>query len=220
MRLQFLGHAAFLLDDGTHRVLIDPFLSGNPLAAVSPEEVTADWIFVTHGHDDHVGDTVDIARRTGATVCCSVDLARAVFAPAGVKTLAGNLGGRMRLPFGWAKLTPAVHGSGVPGCLACGFLFEMGGRRIYHAGDTALAADLALLESERIDVALLPIGDFYTMGPEDALRAVQMIRPQWTVPMHYDTFPVIRQDSAAFAAAVEKNGFQAKVLKPGEVWTL
>ena len=220
MKLQFLGHAAFLLDDGTHRVLVDPFLSGNPLAAVSPKEIAADWIFVTHGHDDHVGDAVDIARRTGATVCCSVDLAKAVFTTAGVKTLAGNLGGRMRLPFGWAKLTTAVHGSGVPGCLACGFLFEMGGRRIYHAGDTALTADLALLASEKIDAALLPIGDFYTMGPEDALRAVQMIRPRWAVPMHYDTFPVIRQDPAAFAAAVEKSGFQAKVMKPGEVWTL
>ena len=216
MELQFLGHACFLLDDGTCKVLTDPFLTGNPLAAMSADQVKADYIFVTHGHSDHTGDAAAIARRTGATVCCSVDLAEGVFAPAGVKVQVGNLGGTIPLPFGWAKLFQAIHGSGVPGCLSCGFIFEMGGKKIYHAGDTALMTDMALLAEEDIDVALLPIGDLYTMGPADALRAVKMIQPKLTVPMHYDTFPPIAQDPAAFADAVQAAGFQARVLRPGE----
>ena len=216
MQLTFLGHACFLLDDGTHKVLIDPHLSGNPLAAARADEVEADFICVTHGHGDHIGDSVEIAKRTGATVFCTVDLAGAVYKPAGVKAMGGNLGGTAPMPFGSIKIFPAIHGSGVAGGLACGFVIEMSGKKIYHAGDTALMADMALLEEEGIDVALLPIGDFYTMGPRDALRAVKMIRPGLTVPMHYNTFPAIRQDPAIFAASVEEAGFAAKVLNPGD----
>lgn len=216
MKIQFLGHACFLLDDGTHKALVDPYLTGNPLAAVSADEVEADMIFVTHGHGDHVGDAAAIARRTGAAVCCPIELGEAVFAPAGVSVISGNLGGWTKTPFGRVKLTPAIHGSGVAGGLACGFLFEMGGKKIYHAGDTALTVDMSLLAAEKVDAALLPIGDFYTMGPEDALRAVEMIRPGLTIPMHFNTMPPIVQDGNAFAAAVQAAGFQAKVLKPGE----
>ena len=216
MNLQLLGHACFLLDDGAHKALVDPYLTGNPLAAVSADQVETDMIFVTHGHGDHVGDAVDIARRTGAQVCCPVELAHAVFEPAGIPVVAGNLGGWSKMPFGRVKLTPAIHGSGVPGGLACGFLFEMGGKKIYHAGDTALTCDMSLLAAEKVDVALLPIGDFYTMGPEDALRAVEMIRPALTIPMHFNTMPPIVQDGDAFAAAAEAAGFPARVLKPGE----
>ena len=220
MKLQFLGHACFLLDDGVHKVLTDPFLTGNGLAAVPADQAEADFIFVTHGHSDHTGDAVAIAQRTGATVCCTVDLADGVFSPAGVRVQVGNLGGRIPMPFGSAKFFQAIHGSGVPGCLSCGFIFEMGGKKIYHAGDTALMTDMALLADEDIDVALLPIGDVFTMGPADALRAVKMIRPKLTVPMHYDTFPPIAQDPEAFAAAVQAAGFQAKVLRPGEVLSI
>ena len=216
MKLTFLGHSCFLLDDGTHKLLTDPFLTGNPLAAVSADQVEADYIFVTHGHGDHLGDAVDIARRTGAPVCCTADLGSAIFTPAGVETIQGNLGGRIKLPFGSFKFTPAIHGSGVPGCLSCGFLFEVGGRKIYHAGDTSLTCDLTLLAPEHIDVALLPIGDVYTMGPEDALRAAEMIAPQMVVPMHYDTMPPLRQDAQAFAGTVRDKGMQCCVLKPGE----
>ena len=176
----------------------------------------ADFIFVTHGHGDHAGDAVDIAKRTGATVCCTVDLAEGVFGPAGVKVQVGNLGGTIPMPFGSAKFFQAIHGSGVAGCLSCGFIFEMGGKKIYHAGDTALMSDMALLAEEDIDVALLPIGDVFTMGPADALRAVKMIRPKLVVPMHYNTFPPIQQDPDAFAASVQAAGFAAKVLSPGE----
>ena len=216
MELKFLGHACFLLDDGTHKVLTDPHLSGNPLAAAKPEDVSADFICVTHGHGDHVGDSVAIAQRTGATVICPVDLAGAVFKSSGVKTAGGNIGGTAPTPFGSVKLFQAIHGSGIAGGLACGLIIEIGGKKIYHAGDTALMADMALLADEEIDVALLPIGDYYTMGPTDALRAVKMIRPKLVIPMHYDTFPVIRQDAAAFAAACEAAGFAAKALRPGE----
>ena len=219
MELQFLGHACFLLDDGARKVLTDPFLSGagHPDWA---EQVRPDYIFLTHGHGDHVGDAAAIARRTGAAVCCTADLADAVFAPAGLPVQGGNLGGRFSAPFGSVKLVPALHGSGVPGCLSCGFLLEMGGKKIYHAGDTALISDMALLAEENIDVALLPIGDFYTMGPEDALRAVEMIRPGLTIPMHFNTMPPIVQDGDAFASAVQADGFPAKVLQPGETLEL
>ena len=139
---------------------------------------------------------------------------------AGVPVIAGNLGGKVRLPFGSLKYIQALHGGGAPGCPACGFLFEMDGRKIYHAGDTALTLDMQLLAEEDLDVALLPIGDFYTMGPEDALRAVKLIRPKLVIPMHYNTFPAIAQDPDAFAAAVEAAGFHARVLAPGERLTL
>ena len=220
MELRFLGHACFELSDGVHRVLTDPYLTGNPLAAAGPEEVEPDFIFVTHGHHDHVGDAAAIARRTGATVCCLADLSRPVFASARVPVIAGNLGGKVRLPFGSLKYIQALHGGGAPGCPACGFLFEMDGRKIYHAGDTALTLDMQLLAEEDLDVALLPIGDFYTMGPGDALRAVKLIRPKLVIPMHYNTFPAIAQDPDAFAATVEAAGFHARVLAPGERLTL
>lgn len=219
MELQFLGHACFLLDDGSYKILIDPFLSGTGQETLAAE-ICPDFLFVTHGHHDHVGDAVDIARRTGATVCCTADLAGAVFSPAGVECIAGNLGGTAALPFGSAKFIQALHGSGAPGNVACGFLFEMGGRKIYHAGDTALMSDMALLAEDHVDAALLPIGDFYTMGPTDALRAVKMIRPGLTIPMHYGTFPAIVQDPSAFVSACEAAGFSARALQPGECMTL
>ena len=220
MKIRFLGHACFLLDDGACKALVDPFLTGNPLAAVPADQVEADMIFVTHGHGDHVGDAVEIARRTGARACCTAELAKAVFEPAGIPAVAGNLGGWVKTPFGRVKLTTAIHGSGVAGGLACGFLFEMGGKKIYHAGDTALTCEMSLLAAEQVDVALLPIGDFYTMGPADALRAVELIRPALTIPMHYNTMPPIVQDAEVFAAAAEAAGFPARVLGSGEVLEL
>ena len=216
MKVQFLGHACFLLDNGTTRILIDPFLSGNPQAAVSAEAVDADYILVTHGHGDHVGDTAAIARRTNAVICCSVDLAEGLFDDPGLNVVTGNLGGWMNLPFGAVKFVSAIHGSGVPGALANGFVIELDGKRIYHSGDTALHADMALLADENIDLALLPIGDVYTMGPADALRATKMIQPKMVIPMHYNTFPAITQDANAFAGKAAAAGFETAVLHPGE----
>lgn len=220
MKITFLGHACFLLDDGQYRILIDPFLNGNPLAPVTADTVEADYILVTHGHSDHLGDTVSIARRTGAVVCCSVDLADGLFADTDLTVVTGNLGGRIPLPFGSIKFVSAMHGSGVPGALANGFVVELAGKTVYHAGDTALTADMALLATDNIDVALLPIGDVYTMGPGDALRAAEMIRPGLVIPMHYNTMPPIVQDGAAFAAAAAAAGSRAIPLQPGESLSL
>ncbi|MGI6357226.1 MAG: metal-dependent hydrolase [Bacillota bacterium] len=218
MKIEFLGHACFLLESSAGKLLIDPFLSGNKLATKSADQIEVDYIFVTHGHDDHVGDTISIAKRTGATVGAVVEIAAQLFAPAEIRTLTGNIGGRQKTPFGSVKFVPASHGSGVPGALACGFVLEVSGKKIYHAGDTGLIAEMQFLADEEIDVALLPIGDFYTMGPEDALKAVGMIRPKCVIPMHYNTFPVIQQDPHAFKQAVEALGLcQVKMLNPGEV---
>ncbi len=214
MKLTFLGHACFDLFDGSSHILTDPYLTGNGLAAASAGEVPADYILVSHCHGDHIGDTLDIARRTGATVCGVAEL-RGMLTEAGVKCCLGNLGGWMPLPFGRVKLVQAIHGSGLPGALACGFVIEAGGKKIYFAGDTAFYGDMVLLADEKLDAALLPIGDFFTMGPADAARAARVIGAKITVPMHYDTFPPIRQDPNAFKALCEPAN-KVAVLKPGE----
>ena len=218
LKITFYGHSCFGLEDGTTKLITDPYLTGNDLAAVSPREVEADYILVSHGHGDHVGDTAAIAKRTGASIISPVDVSRELFGNK-FPIVPGNIGGKTDLPFGSVKLVPAIHGSGVAGALACGFVIRIGGKTVYHMGDTSLTRDFELLAGE-IDVLLVPIGDVYTMGPEDALRAVKMIRPGLTIPMHYNTFPVIRQDPEAFAASVGATGFEAKVLAPGQGLTL
>ena len=142
----------------------------------------------------------------------------ALFGKKGIDTIPGNIGGRTELPFGSVKLVPAIHGSGVPGALACGFVFEIGGKKVYFAGDTALTKDMELLSEEDIDAALLPIGDVYTMGPEDAAKAAWMIRPKLVIPMHYGTFPIIEQTSDSFCMFMQQRaaGIPVRVLSPGE----
>ena len=214
VKITFLGHACFSIAHEGTTVLIDPYLTGNALAAASAADVGADYILVTHGHGDHAGDTASIARHTDASVVSSADVCGALFS--GLKTVAANLGGTVQLPFGSVKLIPAIHGSGVPGALACGFVVTIGGKKICHLGDTALTKDFELLADEGIDLLLAPIGDTYTMGPEDAARAAQMIRPALAVPMHYDTFPAIRQDPQDFVRACAARGVAARILAPGE----
>ena len=216
MKVKFLGHACFQFDDGQYKVLVDPFLTGNPAAAQSAEEVEADYIFVTHGHGDHIGDAIAIAKRTGAVICTTVDLAEAAMQGTGLEIVTGNIGGTISFPFGMAKYFQAFHGSGAAGTVSCGFIFGIGGRKIYHAGDTGLTMDMQLLQDEELDAALLPIGDFYTMGPKDAVRAAQMIQPKVVIPMHYSTFDHIRQDPEQFVRALEEKELEGIVLKPGE----
>lgn len=217
MKIEYLGHACFVLENSGTKVLIDPFLTGNPLAAKTQKQVDADYIFVTHGHGDHLGDTYAIAKRTGATVYAVVELAEGPMAAKRIKVAEGNIGGKQQTPFGSVRFFPAAHSSGVPGALACGYVFEIGGKKIYHAGDTALIAEMQFLADEEIDVALLPIGGFYTMDPDDAEKAAKLIKPKWVIPMHYNTFPVIRQNPDDFKKSVEEKGIcKVMILNPGE----
>ena len=223
-RFRFLGHSACEVTDGETRVLIDPFLTGNPAAAVSAESLDPAAILLTHAHNDHIGDTAAIAKRTGATVVGIFEIA-AWFERQGLTTHGMSIGGAHTFPWGWVKLTPAWHGStyadeqGVFHTLGtpAGLLLRIGGRLLDHAGDTALFGDMALIGRHGIDLALLPIGDNFTMGPDDALEAVRLLKPKAVVPIHYNTFPVIEQDAGAWAARVDAGGeTRCTVLKPGE----
>lgn len=224
MRVCYLGHSAFELNDGTFSVLIDPFITGNPTCPISQQELHPQYILVTHAHDDHLGDTVAIAKRTGATVISTFEVA-SLIGRAGVKIHGMALGGSYRFDFGLVRSTLAFHGSGVAGGHACGFVVHMGGKRIYHAGDTALFSDMKLLngviEEQGIDLALLPMGDNFTMGPREAAIATEWIAPKVVIPMHYATFPVLVKDPTEFVERVSAAGkTRPVVLKPGESYTL
>jgi L-ascorbate metabolism protein UlaG (beta-lactamase superfamily) len=221
-RVRFLGHSCLLVVADGLNVLIDPFLTGNPLAAAKAEEVPADFILVSHGHPDHVGDTIAIANRTGATVVCNYEMSL-WFEKQGLKKVHGQQhGGGFGHAFGRVKLTLAFHGSALPdgsyGGNPAGFLLYLkDGKKIYAACDTGLFGDMRLIGEEGIDLAALPIGDNYTMGPDDALRAVKLVQPKKVLPIHYNTFPVINQDAKAWAERVKKETqTQPVVLQPGE----
>jgi L-ascorbate metabolism protein UlaG (beta-lactamase superfamily) len=222
-RLTFHGHAAFELvtSKGT-RIMFDPWLDQNTKADIKTADVAQlDYILVSHGHGDHFSDVVKLAKQTSATVLATFELV-ALCQAQGVKNGHGmSVGGGYRFPFGYAKLTPALHGTGIDGgahgihsTMPNGWWLDLGDARLYHAGDTALLTDMQLLQG-KVDVALLPIGDNFTMGPEDAARAVDFIKPRVVIPMHYGTFDVIEQDPRHFESLV---GDKAKVvvLKPGE----
>lgn len=219
--LTYYGHAALGLGIGGKHVLVDPFLSDNPVASADPAEVPADFILVSHGHADHVGDTVAIAKRTGATVIANFEMAD-WFSAQGVEHVhPQHIGGGFTHPFGYLKLTLALHGSGLPdgscGGNPCGFLLDAEGKTIYLACDTGLFGDMALIGEDGVDVAVLPIGDNFTMGPKDALRAVTLIKPRVVIPVHYDTWGLIEQDARAWKRAVEGVcATKVHLLSPGE----
>ncbi|HEY7961255.1 MAG TPA: metal-dependent hydrolase [Solirubrobacteraceae bacterium] len=220
MEIRFLGHAAFELSNGETTVLIDPFLTGNPKAAVGAEELNADAILLTHGHVDHLGDTVAIAKRTGAEVVAIVELANELSAAGLAKVHDPNLGGTVRFDWGWAKLVPAWHTSTTPKGTVntpAGLLVSFAGKTIYHLGDTALFSDLQLVgRRDPIDVALMCIGGHYTMDRVDAVQAAKLLGARQIVPCHYDTFPPIETDAQAFKADVEAAGAgEVVVLAPG-----
>ncbi len=219
------GHATLGLETGGYKILVDPFFSGNPATSVKPEKVEADFILVSHGHGDHIGDTVAIAKRTGATVISNFEITNWLGAK-GVQTHAQHIGGGFRHPFGYLKLTLALHGSALPdgsyGGNPTGFLLTTNdGQKIYLACDTGLFGDMRLIGEEGIDLAVLPIGDNYTMGPQDALRAVKLLTPKHVIPIHYNTWDLIAQDVNAWAKQVEaETSTKALILKPGESFIL
>ncbi len=223
MKLTFYGHAAFLLETAGHRLLMDPFLSGNEKASVKPEEVDCEYILLTHGHEDHVGDTEQIARANDATIIANFELAD-YFGDMGLKTHPMYIGGRHAFPFGSVKFTIAHHGSSLAtskGRIAmgnpAGLLIQAEGKTIYNAGDTGLFLDMKLIgEKHRLDLALLPIGDNFTMGVDDAIEAVRFLGPRQVVPMHYDTWPLIEVDTGGFADGCSRAGADAHILAPGE----
>jgi L-ascorbate metabolism protein UlaG (beta-lactamase superfamily) len=222
VEIRFLGHSAVELTAGDTTVLVDPFITGNPKAAVEASELEPTHIFLTHGHADHYGDIVDIAKRTGATVVALTEIASELGEQGVENVFDPNFGGTVTFDWGWVKMVPAVHTSTTPNGTVtppAGLLVDIGGTLVYHLGDTALFSDLQLISrrGDKVDVALVPIGGHYTMDRLDAVTAVEFIDPGTVIPIHYDTMPVIETDAEAFKADVEsQTSAKVVILQPGE----
>ena len=222
IELTWLGHATWLINDGVHRILLDPFLNDSPTAPHKASEVDADFILVSHGHLAHVADVAEIANRCDAMVIAGFEVAEWFANQQDVKRTTGmNIGGSLSLPFGSVKMTPAIHSSQLPdgayGGVAGGFLIMLGDRTLYFACDTALFSDMQLLREKGIDAAILPIGDLYTMGPRDSVTATNYLNPKQVLPTHYNTWPPIEQDAENWAEMVRAGSTaEPVVLQPGQ----
>lgn len=224
MKITYEGHACFQLenDDGL-TILLDPYINGNSAAVKKPADFQPHLILVSHGHGDHLGDALEIAGQSGATLAGAADL-WAALNTSGLKTIGFNMGGSIEFRGAHITMTAAWHGSNVGGAyagVACGYIIQLEGKTIYFAGDTALFGDMNMVLSRySIDYALLPIGGFYTMGPDDAVTAAHWLRAKTVIPMHYNTFPVIKQDAAAFKQRLEdKTESRCLILQPGQSHT-
>jgi len=213
--LWYLGHSGVVLEADGKAVAVDPFLTGNPVAVNKVQEIRCQSVAVTHGHADHIGDTVAIAKANSATVYAAFEICE-FLAGEGCKTSGGNPGGRIETDFGWIAFTQAFHSSSYQGKymgMPCGLVIHIGGVTVYHCGDTGIFSDMKLIgEIYRPDIACIPVGDRFTMGPELGARAAEMIGAKIAVPIHYKTWPPLAQDISAFKPA----GVEVRELKPGE----
>jgi L-ascorbate metabolism protein UlaG (beta-lactamase superfamily) len=226
IEITWLGHATWLVETDKHQLLVDPFLDDNPAASCKSADVSPNFILVTHGHFDHVADAVKIATRTGATVIAMVEICAWLKGQGLEKTQQLNLGGGVALPFGHVKMTLAHHSSllpdGSPAGSPAGFLLTLdGAKRLYFAGDTALFLDMQLIGAKGLDLVVLPIGDLFTMGPEDSIEAIKLLKPRHVAPCHYNTWPLIRQDAKKWAEQVRaETEAEPHVLEPGGKFAL
>lgn len=223
IKFTYYGHSCFLIDGSKGKVVFDPFLRGNPMVKVNPNEIITNAVIVTHAHFDHVGDASEISQKNHAPVIGVYELVQYCLKQ-GATGVGMNIGGSREFDFGMIQLVPAFHSSGCPdgsyGGTPCGVILKMDNRTIYHAGDTALSLEMKLIgEMHNIDVAFLPIGDNYTMGPADAAKAVEFLKPKLAVPMHYNTFPEIQQDPEEFEDKVGDLA-RVKIMGIGETYEL
>jgi L-ascorbate metabolism protein UlaG (beta-lactamase superfamily) len=226
VKVTFIGHSCFLLDNGIQKILIDPYISKSPVAKASDDQKKADFILVTHGHGDHLGDAIDLAKSTGAMIIANFELSE-YCSGKGVKNVHSlHIGGGYSFPFGSVKMTIAHHGSGVGNDLSyggppAGFIVRVDGKVIYHAGDTGLFLDMKLIgELDKIDLALLPIGGNFTMDVPDAVKAVEFLQPRKAIPMHYNTSELIKADPNDFVSRIKSFGVEGIILNPGETYEL
>lgn len=223
--LRYIGHSAFTLEAEGNVIAIDPFITGNPSATITADEISPNVILITHAHNDHVGDAVELAKRTKAPIITTVELAN-FLGTKGVVTIGANHGGTVQFAGGSVKFTPAWHSSAytdgdkvvAPG-IPAGMIVTFAEKKIYFAGDTCLFLDMQLIGEEGLDVAVLPVGDHFTMGPADAVRAAKFLRPKVVVPCHYNTFPAVEQDIEEFKKKLEEEtSARAAILQPGQTW--